>query len=86
VSSHAGQEDLPTFKVDEEQHVEPTECDGVHGEEVAGKRAGSLGSKELSPRGSRSSRCWAKTIAPQDVADTRRLDGDAELRAPTMRR
>ena len=47
VGRHAGQEDLATLEVDEEQHIEPAQRDRVDVEEVASERAGGLGSKEL---------------------------------------
>ena len=47
VGGHAGQEDLATLEVDEEQHIEPAERDRVDVEEVASERASGLGSKEL---------------------------------------
>jgi hypothetical protein len=77
--SHAGEEHLASVEVDEEQHIEPAKRNGVDREEVTGERAGSLCSKELRPRGPRSSRCRPETVTPQDVAHARRGDNDTEL-------
>jgi hypothetical protein len=77
----ARQEDLATLEVDEEQHVETTQCDGIHGEEITRQRPSSLSPEELGPRRSRSSRCGAKTVTTQDIAHACRRYGDTELGA-----
>jgi hypothetical protein len=81
VSSHAGQEDLAPFKVDEEQDVEPTKCDRVDVEEVTGEGTGHLFSKKLRPRRARRPRRRPKTVAAQEVAYAGGRDGHAELAA-----
>ena len=77
----ARQEDLATFEVDEEQHVEPAQCDGIHGEEVTRQRPGRLSSEELRPRRAGSARWLTKTVTTQDVPHACGRDGDAELGA-----
>src|ERR1039457_5630499 len=47
VCRDARQEDLATLEVDEEQHVETTQCDGICGEEVTHERPGRLSLEEL---------------------------------------
>src|SRR5215216_561737 len=42
VGSDAGEMHTPVVKLDEEQHVQPLQEYGVHGEEVAGEDAGCL--------------------------------------------
>jgi hypothetical protein len=41
VGGNAGQVDAPGVQFDEEQHIEPSQPDGVDGEEVAGVSAAS---------------------------------------------
>ncbi len=55
--SHASEEDLAALEVDEEQDIEPSQRDSVNAKEVARERAGSLCSKELAPRRTRSLWC-----------------------------
>jgi len=42
VGGDAGEMHTPVVKLDEEQHVQPLQEDGVHGEEIAGEDAGCL--------------------------------------------
>src|ERR1017187_7455252 len=75
----ACQEDLAALKIDEEQHMEPAESNGIDAEEVAGERAGRLSSKELSPRRSRLSRSRYEPVSSKHVANARGRDYDPEL-------
>ena len=81
VGSDAGQPDPATFEVDEEQHVEPAETDGVHGEEVAGHHAWRLGAEELDPGRPAASWCGAEVVAAHDGAHRGGRDDQAELGA-----
>jgi hypothetical protein len=75
----ACQEDLAALKIDEEQHIEPAESNGIDAEKVAGERAGRLSSKKLSPRRSRLSRSRYEPVSSKHVANARGRDHDPEL-------
>jgi hypothetical protein len=49
VGGDAGQVHPAVFQLDEEQHVQAGQADGLDGEEVTGDRAGGLGAQELRP-------------------------------------
>jgi hypothetical protein len=51
VGGHAGQVDASGVELDEEQHVEPLQPDGVDGEEVTGHDSGGLLAEERPPGG-----------------------------------
>ena len=63
--------------LDEEQHVEPSEQDGVDREEVTGDQPLRLRVKELGPGGTRASRRGVDAPTLQDRPDARWGDGDA---------
>src|SRR5674536_178675 len=84
MGADAGQVNPPCGQLDEEQYVERSEPDGLHGEEVAGQDAGGLVDQELPPRGSLSPRRGREAVAMQQRADGRRRDRDAELAQLTL--
>jgi hypothetical protein len=51
VGGHAGQMDAAGVQFDEEQHVQPSQPDGIDGEEVAGQDSGGLLAKKRPPAG-----------------------------------
>jgi hypothetical protein len=76
VGRHPGDADEAGAVLDEEQHVEPPEQDGVDREEVAGDQALGLGMKELPPRGTRASRRGIDSPTLQDRPDAGRREHD----------
>ena len=73
------QEDLAAFEVDEKQHIQTTQRDRIDVEKVAGQRAGSLGTEELCPRRSRSSRRRFEPVSSKHIAHGGRREIDAEF-------
>lgn len=71
-------EDAPTLDLQEDEHVERLQEQGVDGEEVAGQDGARMGAKELSP--SRSVTAWRRryAIATQDTANRGRRGPIAE--------
>jgi hypothetical protein len=67
VGGHASKVDMSSGDVDEEQHVDPFEEDGVDGEEVAGQDAAGLGGEELLPGWAGAVGPWVDAGAVQDV-------------------
>ena len=63
------------LELDDEQHIELGELDGVHDEEVGGQDAARLGDEELLPRGP-APRCWSETVASNYPADRARRDAN----------
>jgi len=72
-----GEVDPTGVVVDEEQHVETPEQDGVDREEVTGDQTLRLSLEELRPRWPRPSRCRVDAPTLQDRPDARWGDGDA---------
>jgi len=69
--------DYAALELDDEQHIELGELDGVHAEQVGGQDAARLGGEELLPPGS-APRCWSETLASKDPADRTCRDTDPE--------
>ena len=70
-----GDVDSPGGELEEEQHVERLQGDGLDLEEVAGQDACRLGAEELVPRRSVPAGSWVQVVAKEDpertvVADT----------------
>jgi hypothetical protein len=78
VGRHAGQVDPAGGQLDEEQHIQPPQADGVDREEVAGEDAGRLLAQER-PLG-RGRRSWRRvqSMTAQRGADRGCRDPDAE--------
>jgi hypothetical protein len=70
--------DPPSVQFDEEQHVQPSQPDGVDGEEVARHDPGGLLAQECPPSGGRPPGCRIQPVATQDGADGGGRDLDAE--------
>ena len=82
VGGHAGQEDLAPLEVDEEQHIEPPERDGVDVEEVACEGAVPAWARRNSDhRRPRCPRRRSKAVTAKHVAHARRRNGHTELPA-----
>jgi hypothetical protein len=80
---HAGEEDLATLEIDEEQDIEPSQPHGVDREDIARERSRGVCSEECAPRRARSSWCWFESVTSKHVAHARRRDDDTELCAFT---
>jgi hypothetical protein len=65
------------LELDDEQHIELGELDGVHDEEVGGQDALGLGGEELLP-GRSTARSWSETAASKYPADRACRDADPE--------
>ena len=79
VGTDAAQAHAAASHLDEEQHVEPPQRHGFHGEEVAGHDAGRLGTQELRPRRPAALSCRSEALGAQHVADGGGRHRDAEL-------
>jgi hypothetical protein len=67
--------DYAALELDDGQHMELGELDGVHDEEVGGQDAARLGGEELLPPRS-APRSWSETVASKYPADRACLDAD----------
>lgn len=67
-------------ELDEEQHVETFEQDGVDGEEIRRKHCCSLGAEELVPAGATSSRRWIDAVTFEYRPDARSSETHARRR------
>jgi len=74
----AGQVHAAAADVDEEQHVQPLEPDGVDSEEIRCNDALRLRVQELRPRWAPARTCWTELFLAQDFLDRRRRYDDAE--------
>jgi hypothetical protein len=71
----------------EVKHIQPSQTDGLHGEEVRGQQPARLGAQELSPGRAGPSRCRSQTVAAQDPSYRGRRHPHPRLRhSPTIRR
>jgi len=84
MGADAGKVNPSCGQLDEEQYVERSQPDALHGEEVAGQDTARLAGQELLPRGSFSPWGGRKAVANQQRADRRRRDNDAELAQFTL--
>jgi hypothetical protein len=69
VGGDAGEMHTPGVQLDEEQHIQPVQEHGVHGEEVTGQDAGGLPAQERPPGGGSRSRRRLETVPAQDPGD-----------------
>ena len=74
----AGQVHAAAADVDEEQHVQPLEPDGVDSEEIRCNDALRLRVQELTPRWAPARTCWTELFLAQDLLDRGRRYDDAE--------
>jgi hypothetical protein len=65
------------LELNDEQHIELVETDGVRDEEVGGQDAARLGGEELLP-GRSTARSWSEPVASKDPADRACRDADPE--------
>ena len=94
MSGHPGDPDPPTAELDEEQHVEAFEQDGVDVEEVRGHDARRLGTQELTPggaavageqgRGRGPRMIWAMVLAARRTPSLTELTLDAPVAPPRV--
>jgi hypothetical protein len=70
--------------LDEEQHVERLQPDGLHSEEVGGQRSLGLRPQELRPRRTRAARRRAEASGLQDPSDRGGANVDPELAELTL--
>jgi hypothetical protein len=70
--------DAAGVQLDEEQHMQPPQPDGVDGEEVAGDDPGSLLAQERPPGRGRPPRCGVEPVAAQRRTDRGRRDPNTE--------
>jgi hypothetical protein len=69
VGGDTSEVDSSGVQLDEEQHIQPLQEHGVHGEEVTGHDAGCLPAQERPPRGGGRSRRRLETVRAQDSGD-----------------
>src|SRR6266568_1448691 len=79
IGGHPGQVNPASAEFDEEQDVEPSQPDGVDGEEVAGEDPGGLLVQERPPGGGRPPWRRVQSVAAQRGADRGRRDAQAKL-------
>jgi hypothetical protein len=80
IGGDADEGDPRGIDLDEEQHVETFEQDGVDGEEVRRKHCRSPGSQELVPAGATSSRRWIDAVTFEYRPDARSSETHAHRR------
>jgi hypothetical protein len=78
IGGHPGQVDSPSADLNEEQHVQPSQPNGVDGEQVAGDDPGGLLAQECLPRGGCRPRGRVQSVATQRRADRGGRDADPE--------
>ena len=78
VSRDAGHVHPPGAQLDEVQDVDSPQPKGLHGEEVTGQDAVGLGLEELGSGRARTPGSRVEAMSPQDSADGRGPDADAE--------
>ncbi len=84
MSGDPGDPDPSTAELDEEQHVEAFERDGVDVEEVGGHDARRLGAQELTPGRAASPGSRAEAVVPQNLGDGARGQVHPELAEFTL--
>src|SRR5215207_603876 len=81
-----GEMDAPAAKLDEEEHVQAAQGDGLDGEEVAGEHARGLPTKECRPAYGSSPRRWLEPSGGKQAAHRARREAKAELQSsPAIR-
>jgi hypothetical protein len=70
--------DRALLDLDDEQHVQAGQSDGVDGEEVGGQQPTGLRAQELVPGGSAAPRCRVEPVAAQDPPHRRGRHADPE--------
>jgi hypothetical protein len=84
VSGHPGDPDPPAAELDEEQHVEAFEQDGVDVEEIGGHNTRSLGTQERTPSGATAPGSRAEAVVLQNLGDSARRQAHAEFAEFTL--
>jgi hypothetical protein len=70
---------------DDEQHIQPSQTDGLHHEEARRQQTTNLRPQEPAPRQAAPPRCQTKTAAPQDPPHRGSPDADAQATATPPR-
>jgi hypothetical protein len=79
MGGHAGDEDTPNGKLDEEEHVEPFQPQGFYREEIGGEDTGGLRLQELGPRRTNAPRRGSETVSLEQPSDRCRSDANTDL-------